>query len=334
MKHRRGETVVAARPPAGSPASHHLPRPIIIVGAVLLVLVAIGVAVVRDLGSSAPRAQAIMLPAASRSYLGLYERSTISSYSGVNQFAQAIGRQPNIVSSYVGWGESLQTGFASAALRHGAVPLVQIDPENIPLRAIAAGHYDGYLRGFASAVRAYQHPIIIGFGHEMNASWYSWGYRHSSPASFVAAWRHIVTLFRSHGAWNVTWLWTINVIGQQQAQPVRSPGPWWPGSSYVTWVGIDGYYFERSWTFAPLFGPTIKAVRTLTRDPILVSETAAGTAEDQPAKIANLFAGVRAYGLLGFVWFNVDKEQDWRVTGPAALAAFRQGARTYKRPPP
>ena len=52
----------------------------------------------------------------------------------------------------------------------------------------------------------------------MNAWWYSWGYRHASPASFVAAWRHIVTLFRGQGAWNVTWLWTINVIGQQQAQ--------------------------------------------------------------------------------------------------------------------
>ena len=334
MNHRRGETVQAAQPRTGPSASHHLPRPIVILGAVLLVLVAVAVAVVRDLGSSAPRAQAIMLPDASRSYLGLYERSTISSYAGVDHFAHAIGRQPNIVSSYIGWGESFQTSFATSALRHGAVPLVQIDPENIPLPAIAAGRYDAYLRGFASAVRAYQHPVIIGFGHEMNASWYSWGYRHASPASFVAAWRHIVTLFRSQGAWNVTWLWTINVIGQQQAQPVRSPGPWWPGSSYVTWVGLDGYYFERSWTFAPLFGPTIKAVRALTRDPILVSETAAGTTEDQSAKIANLFAGIRAYGLLGFVWFNVDKEQDWQVTGRAALAAFRQGARTYKRPQP
>ena len=334
MKHRRGDTMAAARPPATPPGSHHLPKPVVIVSAVLLVAIAVTVAVARDLGSSAPRAQAIMLPAKARSYLGLYERSTISSYVAVDQFANAIGRQPNLVSSYIGWGESFQTGFATAATRHGAVPLVQIDPENIPLRAIASGRYDGYLRGFASAVRAYQHPVIIGFGHEMNAWWYSWGYRHASPAAFVAAWRHIVTLFRAQGAWNVTWLWTVNVIGQQQAQPVRSPGPWWPGSSYVTWVGIDGYYFERSWTFAPLFGPTIKAVRALTHDPILVSETAAGTTEDQPAKIANLFAGVRAYGLLGFVWFNVNKEQDWQVTGPAAVAAFRQGARAYKRPQP
>ena len=46
----------------------------------------------------------------------------------------------------------------------------------------------------------------------MNGTWYSWGYRHTSPAVFVAAWRHIVTVFRAAGARNVTWLWTINII--------------------------------------------------------------------------------------------------------------------------
>ena len=54
--------------------------------------------------------------------------------------------------------------------------------------------------------------VIIGFGHEMNGYWYSWGYRHTSPAVFVAAWRHIVTVFRQQGADNVTWLWTVNII--------------------------------------------------------------------------------------------------------------------------
>ncbi len=102
-----------------------------------------------------------------------------------------------------------------------------------------------------------------------------------------------------------------------------------PGSSYVTWVGIDGYYRRPSWTFASLFGPTIKAVRKLTLDPILISETAAPGATAQPAKIANLFAGVRAYGLLGFVWFDANRKRDWRLSSPAAIAAYRQGAETY-----
>ena len=84
-------------------------------------------------------------------------------------------------------------------------------------------------------------------------------------------------------------------------------------------------------TFAPLFGPTIVAVRTLTGDPILIAETGVAPAAGQSAKIADLFAGIRAYGLLGFIWFDADGMDDWRLTSPAAIAAFRQGAGAYHR---
>ena len=94
----------------------------------------------------------------------------------------------------------------------------------------------------------------------------------------------------------------------------------------MNWVGIDGYYLKRSWTFASLFGPTIKAVRVLTLDRILISETSATPAAGKAAKIADLFAGVRAYGLLGFVWFDAKKRQDWSLSTPDAFAAFRRGA--------
>jgi hypothetical protein len=97
-------------------------------------------------------------------------------------------------------------------------------------------------------------------------------------------------------------------------------------------VGIDGYYYTPSSTFAPLFGPTIAAVRALTGDPILIAETSAVPAAGKPAKIADLCAGVRLYGLLGFVWFDVNDAQDWRLSSPAAIAAFRQCAETYYRP--
>ncbi len=100
----------------------------------------------------------------------------------------------------------------------------------------------------------------------------------------------------------------------------------------MTWVGIDGYYTSSSSVFASLFGPTIVAVRALTHDPILIAETSVTPASEQPAKIADLFAGVHLYGLLGFVWFdNTADKVDWRLSGPAALAAFRRGAQAYFR---
>jgi mannan endo-1,4-beta-mannosidase len=264
-------------------------------------------------------------------YLGVYERSVPASYAGIDQFGQAIGKQPDLAPYYSSWGQPFAAAFARAAAQHGAAPLVQINPAHVRLTAITAGRYDGYLRRYADAVRAYRHRVIIGFAHEPNGYWFSWGYSHATAASFVAAWRHIVNVFRAQGASNVTWLWTINIISAKGG--IQPPAPWWPGGSYVNWVGIDGYYYKPSWTFAPLFGPTIKAVRALTRDPILISETAAGDA-DQPTKITNLFAGTRAYGLLGFVWFNVNKEQNWQVTSPRAVAAFRRGVTAYQRPGP
>jgi hypothetical protein len=102
----------------------------------------------------------------------------------------------------------------------------------------------------------------------------------------------------------------------------------------VTWVGIDGYYLKANWQFAPLFGPTIGAVRALTGDPILIAETGAVPDAGQPAKIADVFAGIHAYGLLGFVWFDSTNRtgQEFGIGSTAAFAAFRKGASTFTRP--
>jgi beta-mannanase len=146
----------------------------------------------------------------------------------------------------------------------------------------------------------------------------------------VAAWRYIVTLFRAVGATNVTWLWTINVMDEDVPIPIPSPEPWWPGSSYVNWVGIDGYYFDSSSVFASLFGSTIAAVRALTGDPILIAETGASPSADQPTKINDLFAGIRTYGLLGLIYFDENTQgRAWRINSPKAFAAFGQDAESW-----
>ena len=276
----------------------------------------------------------VNLPPATGSYLGVYANGVPASYTGVTSFQSATGIRPDVAMYYNGWYEPFRTSFATTAANDGAAPLVQMDPTGVSVAAIAAGKYDGYLSAYAESVRAYRNPVILSFGHEMNGSWYSWGYRKTSPAVFVAAWRHIVTLFRSLGAHNVTWLWTVNIINDTRQGKIPAPDRWWPGSSYVNWVGIDGYYLKPSWQFAPLFGPTIGAVRKFTGDPILIAETGAVPAAGQSAKIADLFAGVRLYGLLGFVWFDStnSNHQDFGLNSSVAIAAFHKGASTYTRP--
>jgi hypothetical protein len=305
----------------------------LIIGALILIRTAF---VVVDALSPGP-APPIIAPHSVR-YLGVYEADAPGSYTGVDQFAQAIGRQPNIVSYYSHWETPFQVNFATDAAKHGATTLVQIAPRGVPLASIASGQYDPYLKSYALAVKAFGRPVVLSFGHEMNGTWYPWGYGRTSPEVFVAAWRHIVKLFRSLGTRNVTWMWTVNIIGQPNHSP--APNRWWPGKSYVNWVGIDGYYRAPSSTFASVFGPTIAHVRELTPDPILIAETAAEPSLGQSAKIDDLFTGVHTFSLLGFVWFNADDPsvsspgvmQRWHLSNPAALAAFRRDAEAFMKP--
>jgi mannan endo-1,4-beta-mannosidase len=277
---------------------------------------------------------ATVLAATPDSYLGVYERGVPRSYSAVDVFARAIGRQPNLVLSFGGWNDPFQLGFAEQARSRHAVPFIQMEPFGVGLAAIAAGRSDPYLVAYAHAVADYRYPVVIGFGHEMNGPWYPWGWTKVSPAVWVAAWRHVVTVFRRAGASNVTWIWTANVEGPGDG-PLRA---YWPGRSYVDWIGITGYLFFRLDTFAGTYGPTIAAVRRLSSRPILISEAAAGQVAGQAAKIPGLFSLVRKDHLLGFVWFDAAQKsgiyhQDWRLEDhPAAIAAFRrQLARTSDR---
>ena len=311
------------------------PRPIVKTAAAILAAAAIAAGVIiynRSTDATGPLP--VNLPASTASYLGVYAAGVPTSYSGVTAFSTATGARPDVVMYYSGWFVPFPAKFAATAADEGAVPLVQMDPDNVSVADIVSGRYDGYLSAYAEAVRAYRHPVIMSFGHEMNGNWYPWGYRHTSPATFVAAWRHIVSLFRELGAHNVTWLWTVNVINDAHGGSIPRPNKWWPGSSYVSWVGIDGYYLKPTWEFAPLFGPTIDAVRQLTGDPILIAETGAVPAAGQPGKIADLFAGIHQYGLLGFVWFDSTNSigQQFGINTPAALNAFRKGASSYARP--
>ena len=262
------------------------------------------------------------------SYLGVYEPSSPGSYTSVEQFSRLIGRQPQIAVYYSSWWEPFRSAFAQAAHAHGTVPMVQIEPSGVSLAAIAAGQYDAFLASYAHAVRSYGQQVILSFGHEMNADWYSWSSGRTSPAVFVAAWRHIHDLFVADGAGNVTWLWTVNVVGGPHVKPVSA---WWPGAAYVTWVGIDGHYFQRTDHFTQLFGATLTQVRKLAHLPVLIAESGIGPYVGIE-KITDLFAGAQAHGLLGVVWFDVPGHNLRIENDPAAVTVFEQGVSKHFKP--
>ena len=309
---------------------------VVVAVAMAMALASVGGTVSRVVGTahSAPAAAHATLTPKLATYLGAFEPGAPPDYAPVASFTTAANRQPNLIGYYSGWAQPFDQDFANTLRKHGIIPFVQIDPTDASVKAIADGSYDEYLRSYADSVRNFSDAVVIGFGHEMNADWYSWGYRRTSPATFIAAWQHLVTLFRQQGADNVTWLWTVEADGPRTG-PVQD---WWPGEKYVTWIGVDGYYYRPSDTFATVFGRTITEVRTFTSDPVLLSETAVGPHAGQFNKILDLFNGMSTYDTLGLVWFDKKQtggtyRQDWRLEDsiPARIA-FRLGARQELMP--
>jgi mannan endo-1,4-beta-mannosidase len=234
-------------------------------------------------------------------------------------FAASAGVKPAIVENYVHWLEPFSASFAGPA-----EPMIQILPRHAPLPAVAAGKYDAWLRSYAAQAKAYGRPVVLGFAPEMNGPWYEWGDTHVAPSAYIAAWRHVVEVFRQAGAVNVQWMWTVNVT----TPGVSSPAEWWPGAQWVSLAGVDGYILSASQTFASLIAPTVADVRKLWGGPVILSETSVSLSAGQAEKIPALFAGASADRLAGVVWFDLKGGQDWALQGPA-VAAFQAAAKEY-----
>ena len=237
-----------------------------------------------------------------------------------------VGHNPNLLGQYLAWGSPFDANAATNAKNYGALYYMAWEPFSQSVASIANGASDSYITTFAKAVRAFGSPVAISFGHEMNGNWYPWGTTDTTAAEFVAAWRHIHDLFAAAGATNVVWIWNPNVVNPM---PDVQLSPYWPGSAYVDWVGLTGYFPTTGPdTFSGIYQPTITEVRKFTSKPFIIAETSVETGPDQLASVRNLIGGVEASSdVLGFVWFNFNKDGvDWSVTDrPDVRAALASG---------
>src|SRR5262249_11987177 len=101
--------------------------------------------------------------------------------------------------------------------------------------------------------------------------------------------------------------------------------PYWPGDSYVDWVGLTGYFgVTGPHTFGGLYGATITEVKRFTTKPFIIAETAVETSASELTSIDSLIGAIKDKSdVLGFVWFNYNKlGTDWTLEGrPQARAA-------------
>lgn len=133
-------------------------------------------------------------------------------------------------------------------------------------------------------------------------------------------------MFEDEGATNVIWVWTPNIINPMPKVKLK---PFYPGDAYVDWAGMIGYYTMTGATsFDTLYGPTMDQIRSFTKKPFFIAETASEEGQRRRADVNDLFDGVEANDdVLGFVWFNIPKRADWRIEiSPLALGEFRKRA--------
>jgi Glycosyl hydrolase family 26 len=258
----------------------------------------------------------------------------------LDSYSAMVGAAPHLLMWYRQWNAPLVSGTElKATAQRGITPLITWEPQDpanptdpaYALSAIAAGGWDSYLTTSARAAAATGVRFLINLAPEMNGAWEPWGPAHNanSPAQYIASYRHIVEIFRAHGATNVGWVWAPNADGNAQ----RVYASYYPGDGWVDWVGLDGYNVGTTgadgWrTPAQIFGRSYTALVGLTTKPVIIQETASSELGGSKAlwigDLAQIipadFPAVRA-----LVWFERNKETDWRVeSSQTALAAFQK----------
>jgi hypothetical protein len=257
----------------------------------------------------------------------------------VTAFEKMLGRKLSIDQHYYSWTNTFPSGLEQWDLSKGRTPLISWDGTN--LDAILNGQYDAMITARAQGVKALGAPVFLRWCWEMNGEWSGCGGANNNspgktdgPAKFVRAWRHIHDIFQKVGATNTTWVWSPN----DRDVPSVSWNHWknyYPGEAYVDWVGIDGYNWgdTQSWSSWSSF-PTLFAA--VYRDyapskPIMIAETASAEQGGSKASwITSTGATLKKQfpGIAALVWFDVNKEADWRPDSSApSLKAFRGLAR-------
>lgn len=265
----------------------------------------------------------------------------------LDQVATVSGEIPSIVMSYKDFLQSPPITELDAVRSRGATPLVTWEPwawgggvtqPAYSLARITAGDFDGYISQWGQSLAAWGKPVMLRFAHEMNGNWYPWaeGVNGNQAGDYVAAWRHVHDVVAATGAGNVQWVWSPNV-------------PYWgstdlaglyPGPGYADIVALDGYNWGASQTWSSwvspvdLLGPGISQLRTLAPGkPVLIAETASSELGGSKATWnTDLVSYLAAQpDVMGFVWFHMQKETDWRINSSDSSASAFKAALLARR---
>jgi hypothetical protein len=288
-----------------------------------------------------------VFPAEAKDFIGVSTAEGTFDFGPVDTFAKAANHQPAVMMFSQGW--AVQTfdrkAFDQVAQR-GMLPMLSWEPWNYrddsvskdgthavqpqyKLSRIIAGDFDDYIRSYAEGIKGLDYHVAIRFAHEMNGFWYPWGadVNGNQPGEYLSAWRHVHDIFTSAGVTNAIWVWSANVNFDNKTRLA----PLYPGDDYVDWLGLSGYYgtagTQNYRSPDTIFNATIAELRTFSKKPLIITETAATEAAGLKAKWIQDFAQYlpKHPDIIGFLWYEAVRETDWRIiSSQAATAAFAE----------
>ena len=246
----------------------------------------------------------------------------------IKQLETLLGQDLAIAHWFMNWSHDWDSRLVTLASQKGRIPLITWENTDVTVKQIADGERDAYILSWAEGAKAFQKPIYLRPFPEMNGDWTHW---HGDAPTLVRAWRRIVGLFRQVGADDVRFVWSPNAT-DQPATPENRMELYYPGKDVVDVLALDGYNWgtTRSWSswqsFEEIFRVPYGRITALGPQPVWIAETAcAEQGGPKHAWIADMFATQAFPRLAAIVWFNENKEADWRInSSPRALAAFKE----------
>lgn len=247
--------------------------------------------------------------------LGVYQPAAdpLSHGTAVDKYTEEVGKKPAFAWFSVKW-QNVNTGayqqfdprlldqFQTRGIMPGLTwdaskgPALNKDQPDFSWKAIISGKHDAYIHQVAKAAAAYRYPFLLRTLHEMDGPWYPWGYNvngNTNPADYVAAWKHIVNIFRQEGATNVQFVW-CPAAGVLTPSLLDKYGDilkqMYPGDDYVDWAGLDGYSNladNKVRSLQDVFQPTYQFLKSFTHRPMMFFEVGSVENPNDPMAKAN-----------------------------------------------
>jgi hypothetical protein len=190
--------------------------------------------------------------------------------SSASSLEAAIGRPLGITNDFIGWAAAVPVATLQEQAAGGTVPMVDWHC-GAPDSAIAAGQDDATIMRVADALKSVGHPVFLRWYWEMNFTTdpQAADCEPGDPSAYIAAWRHIWTVFQQAGATNVAFVWCPGNNNVTTVAP-----QYYPGNAYVDWIAVDAYALSPATTFAGIIAPFYDQYSS-TGKPLMVAETGA-----------------------------------------------------------